>query len=174
MTVTRLAADAAQDLTLVSLLTDLINRSYTVAEDDLWIKEMPRTNIDETRQAITDLQVAAAYVGNQLVGAIRSRQLDNLTWTFGALAVAPEASGQGSGRALVSHVETEAQTAGATTMQLEVLAPKEPIPYLTRLADWYRRLGYREVSRSGLAEVFPTDAPFLTSPCDVVVMRKAL
>lgn len=174
MTVTPLAADAAQDLTLVSRLTDLINRAYTFAEGDLWTKEMPRTTMDETLQAISELQVAAAYTGSQLVGAIRSYRLDELTWTFGALAVAPEANSQGSGRALISHVETRARTAGAETMQLEVLAPKEPLPYLTRLAAWYRRLEYQEVSRKDLAEVFPTDAPFLTRPCDVVVMRKGL
>ncbi|MCZ3388241.1 MAG: GNAT family N-acetyltransferase [Actinomycetia bacterium] len=174
MTVIPLAADAAQDLTLVSRLTDLINTAYTIAESDLWSKEMPRTNMDETHHAITELQVATAYVGNQLVGAIRSHRLDETTWTFGALAVAPDASGQGIGRALVSHVETRAQTEGAQTMQLEVLAPREPLPYLTRLAGWYQRLKYQEVSRKDLAEVFPADAPFLTCPCDVVVMRKAL
>lgn len=76
MTVIALAANAAEDPTLVSQLTELDNDAYTVAECDLWTKAVPRTNIDETRQAIAEGQVTARYVNHQLVGAVRSHRLD--------------------------------------------------------------------------------------------------
>ena len=60
-------------------------------------------------------------------------------------------------------------------MQLELLIPTElEIAHSQMLAQWYRRLGYREVSRSPMEDFEPEALPFLATPCQIVVHRKQL
>lgn len=116
----------------------------------------------------------AAWGHGQLVGAIRSRQLNPRTGWFGALAVDVAHGRQGVGAQLVAFAEAQARSAGASTMQLELLVPLHAHPHTERLAAWYARLGYREARRCGLAEVEPDAVPFAAVALEVAVMHKQL
>ncbi len=118
--------------------------------------------------------LVAARMHGQLIGAIRSRQLNPRTGWFGALAVDVAHGGRGVGAQLVTFAEAQARAAGATTMQLELLAPLDAHPHTERLAAWYARLGYREARRCGLAEVQPDAVPFAAVALEVAVMHKQL
>lgn len=61
-------------------------------------------------------------------------------WGLHLLAVAPEAVGQGVGRALVDHAEALAVAAGSPRLVLDTPANHPWLP------DFYRRLGYRDIA----------------------------
>jgi ribosomal protein S18 acetylase RimI-like enzyme len=169
-----LTAADADDPAVVARVVEVVNRAYALAEIDLWTKDIPRTDPDETARAIRDGQTAVAKTNGAIVGAIRARAIDARTWWFGALGVDPAYGGHGVGRALVDFVEDQAAASGARTMRLEVLAAEPPLEHLDRLARWYERRGYREVGRRRVAEAHPDDARFLTKACDVVELEGEL
>ncbi len=165
---------AADDPVLVAELAVLVNRAYEVAEDGMWHDGVARTTDAEVSEAILDGEIAVARDGGRIVGSIRTRLLDRETGWFGVLAVDGENGGQGIGSKLVADAESRALSAGASTMQLELLVPVQPHAHTDRLAAWYGRLGYRETGRLDLGDVEPTAVPFLALPCEVAVMRKRL
>ena len=169
-----LPATAAEDAAVVAEVSALVNRAYQVAEQGLWIDGVARTTPRETADAVALGELAVAREQGGLVGSIRTRQIDSETGWFGALAVDPSHGGHGIGGKLVGFAEGRARSAGARTMQLELLVPLEAHPHTERLATWYGRLGYRETERLDLTEVEPTAVPFLAVPLEVTVMRKRL
>ena len=173
--VAMLPAASADDATLADALCQVVNEAYEVAEAEIWRQSYPRTSVREVSAAIRDGQAVAARLSGRLVGSVFLRKLDSETGWFGALAVTPAHSGHGIGRELVAFAERWARSARLTRMQLEVLIPVEAeIAYSQRLAHWYRRLGYREVSHCPLEEIEPGATPFLATPCQVVIHIKPL
>ncbi len=152
----------------------MVNSAYVLAEQGMWHAGVARTTVAETVEAISRGEVVAARRHGQLVGAIRSRQLNPGTGWFGALAVDGAHGGKGVGAQLVAFAEAQARSSGATTMQLELLVPVHAHPHTERLAAWYARLGYREARRCGLAEVEPDAVPFAAVALEVAVMHKQL
>jgi GNAT superfamily N-acetyltransferase len=169
-----LPASAAEDAVVVTDLSTLVNRAYRVAEQGLWTHGVARTTPAETAAAAALAELAVAREQGRLVGSIRTRQIDSETGWFGALAVDPAYGGHGIGGKLVRFVEIRAMSAGARTMQLELLVPLEAHAHTERLAAWYGRLGYQEAERRELEEFEPTAVPFLAVPLEVAVMRKPL
>jgi GNAT superfamily N-acetyltransferase len=169
-----LLPDAVDDSALVAEIVALVNRAYDVAEEGLWHRGVARTTLAETSAAITAGEVVVARDLGRLVGSIRTRRLDTETGWFGALAVDQADGGRGIGGKLVAYAESRASSAGAETMQLELLVPLRRHAHTDRLAAWYGRLGYHETERRDLADVEPTAVPFLAIPCDVAVMKKRL
>ena len=78
--------------------------------------------------------------GTRLVGAVRAHR-DEDTWQIGRLMVAPDRHGQGLGRLLLAHVESQAP-AGVTAFELFTGTGSE------RNIAMYQRAGYREVRRN--------------------------
>ena len=169
-----LPAAAAEDAAVVAEVSALVNRAYQVAEQGLWTDGVARMTPTEAADAVVLGEMAVARKQGRLVGSIRTRQIDSETGWFGALAVDPAHGGHGIGGMLVGFAEGRAMSAGARTMQLELLVPLEAHAHTERLAAWYGRLGYRETERRDLAEVEPAAVPFLAVPLEVTVMRKRL
>jgi GNAT superfamily N-acetyltransferase len=170
-----LPSTAADDVALVGLVCDLVNRAYEAAEAGLWREGYARTTPAETAAAIASGQVCVARVDGHVEAALQFRALDRETGWFGVLAVDPGSAGRGLASELVRFAEQHAATNGLSTMQLELLVPRPgPHPHTQRLAAWYSRLGYCEVDRRDLADVEPAAVEFLATPCDVVVYRKGL
>lgn len=173
--VAMLPASVADDVDVVDALCRLVNSAYEIAEVGMWRGTYARTSVTELAAAVGAGLVAAARVDGCVVGSISMRQLDGITGWFGMLAVDPSLSGRGLGRELVAFAERRAKSAGLKQMQLELLAPIEAdITHLRLLAEWYQRLGYREVARTSLADVEPEAVPFLAVPCQIVVQVKPL
>jgi hypothetical protein len=88
---------------------------------------------------------------------------------------APERRSTGIGRALLDFAESDSRARGRTSMQLELLVPREwRHPSKVFLKDWYGRRGYRLVRTGTIDETHPQLAPLLATPCDLEVHRKPL
>ena len=168
-----LSPDASLEASLVIRVTDVVNRAYEPAGDGLWSEPLRRTTLEGTFEAVAAGAVAVAEIGGEIVGAVRSQRDGGTAW-FEMLAVDPSHAGRGVGTALVTFVEDEARSGGARTMELEVLSADPPLAYLGRLAAWYTRRGYREVSRTRLASSPTSERPALIVTCDAVLMRRFL
>lgn len=77
--------------------------------------------------------------GARLIGAVRAHR-DGDTWQIGRLMVAPDRQGQGIGRRLLAHAESQAP-AGTVSFELFTGALSQ------RNLELYRRAGYQEVDR---------------------------
>jgi N-acetylglutamate synthase-like GNAT family acetyltransferase len=174
LVVDRLLVPAGEDPDVLGRLVALVNHSYAKAEAGLWLNGVERTNPDETRAAIQAERVLVAHVDGTLAGTVQAHAVDEHTFLFGTLAVDAAMSGRGVGSALVARVERDATAAGATSVRLEVLVVQPPHVHLRRLAHWYARMGYREISRVSLHEVSPREAAFPARPCEVSLMEKPL
>ncbi len=78
--------------------------------------------------------------GARLIGAVRAHR-DGDTWQIGRLMVAPDRQGQGIGRLLLAHAESQAP-AGTVSFELFTGALSQ------RNLGLYRRAGYQEVDRA--------------------------
>jgi GNAT superfamily N-acetyltransferase len=170
-----LDAAAADDAELMSAITTIINDVYAVAEHGLWTEGAKRTTVEEV-QAITRAgQLVVARAGATIAGSVRIQRLGPDLSEFGMLAVAFDHRSTGVGRQLVEFVEQRSRDAGHTTMQLELLVPREwTHPSKAALDKWYSRIGYRRVRTGVIDEAYPQLAPLLATPCDFAVYHKQL
>jgi GNAT superfamily N-acetyltransferase len=174
--IARLPADAADDLELMTAVTELVNDVYRESERGLWRDGTARTRREEV-VALTKAGelVADLRPGRDVAGVVRVQQLDAATGAFGMLAADPARHGQGIGRALVRFAEDDSRTRGHTTMQLELLVPREwRLASKERLHGWYTRLGYRLHRVGHIDEQYPQLAPLLAGPADYRIYRKPL
>ncbi|MDR6907690.1 GNAT superfamily N-acetyltransferase [Agromyces sp. 3263] len=168
-------AASADDAALVTALADLINGVYVIAEAGLWVDGARRTDAREIAELIGQQELATARIAGEVVGVVRVHALDAGTAEFGMLAADPAHRGIGIGRALVSFAERWAEARGFGVLQLELLVPTSwQHPSKRFLADWYARIGYREVRRGPLRELYPELEPLLATPCVLVVSQKSL
>ena len=164
----------ADDSSFVAVLCELINDAYDRAEAGLWREAVGRTSAIDVASRLRTGDVLIAMDHDHPVGSVFTRQLDDQTAWFGALAVCPDSSRRGVGRALVGRCEQQAIDLGSIRMQLEVLAPRQGHEHTTRLAAWYQRLGYTETERAALDQREPELAGFLLHDCDLAVCHKPL
>jgi ribosomal protein S18 acetylase RimI-like enzyme len=170
-----LSGAAHADATLMKRITDLANEVYAVAEAGLWTDGATRTSVDEIVKVTRDGQIAVARMGGQVVGCVRMQRLDERTGELGMLCADPAHRGIGIGRELVRFVERTSLADGMSTMQLELLVPREwTHPSKQFLAEWYSRIGYRIARTGTIDELYPELAPLLATPCDFVIYRKEL
>jgi GNAT superfamily N-acetyltransferase len=165
----------ARDEVLVAGLVRIINGAYAVGEAGLWLEGATRTGPTEIAEAICSGGVLVATLEGRLAGCAYVRPLDPATADLGLLATAPEQWGSGVGRELVRSAEELMRSRGATTMQLELLVPKESVhPEKERLRRWYTRLGYRVARSASFEQVAAHLAPQLAAPCEFLIFRKPL
>jgi ribosomal protein S18 acetylase RimI-like enzyme len=170
-----LPSAAADDVQLIAVLTSLINDVYAVAEEGLWAQGTSRTSAEEISGIVRAGQMAVARVDGQIVGCVRIQLLDGSIGEFGMLAVVPSHRGVGVGGELVRFAEQAVRTQRFETMQLEVLVPRDwSHPSKEFISSWYARIGYRPVRVGAIEETYPELAPFLATPCDFVIYRRAL
>jgi ribosomal protein S18 acetylase RimI-like enzyme len=170
-----LSPTAHADASLMARISDLTNQVYAVAEAGLWTDGATRTSAAEIVRLTRAGEVAVARMGGQVVGCVRIQRLDERTGEFGMLCADPAHRGIGIGRELVRFVERSSRADGMTTMQLELLVPRDwTHPTKQFLAEWYSRLGYRVARTGTIDELYPELSPQLTTPCDFVIYRKEL
>ena len=170
-----LSRGAGADSTLMDRIGELANEVYAVAEAGLWTDGATRTSAGEIVQLTRAGQIAVARVADQVVGCVRVQRLDERTGEFGMLCADPAHRGIGIGRELVRFAERNACADGVSTMQLELLEPRDwTHPTKQFLAEWYSRIGYRIARTGTIDELYPELAPLLATPCDFVIYRKDL
>jgi GNAT superfamily N-acetyltransferase len=170
-----LSRDARADSALMERVSELANEVYAVAEAGLWTDGATRTTVDEIVELTGLGQIAVARMGDQVVGCVRLQRVDERTGEFGMLCADPAHRGVGIGRELIRFAEREARADGMTTMQLELLVPRDwTHPTKQFLANWYSRIGYRVARTGTIDELYPDLGPLLATPCDLVIYRKEL
>ena len=110
---------------LVEELVRLVNRAYAVGEAGLWLENATRTGPDEIAEAIHSGGMLTATAEGRIVGCACVRRLGAGTAELSLASVAPERWGSGVGRELVRSAEDLMRSRGVTTMQLELLVPRE-------------------------------------------------
>jgi GNAT superfamily N-acetyltransferase len=170
-----LTPDEARDEILVEELVRLVNRAYAVGEAGLWLEGTTRTMPDEIMEAIRSGGMLAATAEGRIVGCAYVHPLDAGTADLRLISTEPERWGSGVGRELVRSAEQLMRSRGMTTMQLELLVPKEWVhPDKDRLRDWYTHLGYRVVRSAPFEQIAAHLASQLATPCEFLVFRKPL
>jgi ribosomal protein S18 acetylase RimI-like enzyme len=170
-----LSRDARADPALIERVSELANEVYALAEAGLWTDGATRTTVDQIAELTGLGQIAVARMNDQVVGCVRLQPLDEQTGEFGMLCADPAHRGIGIGRELIRFAERKSRADGMTTMQLELLVPRDwTHPTKQFLADWYSRIGYRVARTGAIDELYPDLAPLLATPCDFVIYRKEL
>jgi GNAT superfamily N-acetyltransferase len=170
-----LAPDEAGNEARVEELVRLVNAAYAVGEAGLWLDGTTRTAPAEIAEAVRSGGMLAARIDGGLVGCAYVRPLDGETADLGMVSTAPDRWGGGIGRELVRSAEELMRSRGVTTMQLELLVPKEWIhPQKKRLHGWYTWLGYEVVRTAPFDEVAAHLASRLATPCEFLIFRKPL
>ncbi|WP_433174900.1 GNAT family N-acetyltransferase [Actinoallomurus sp. CA-150999] len=170
-----LPEEANEDTDTMRHLADLINRVYAGAEKGQWRPGATRTSAEEITELTRAGQMVVARVDGAVVGAIRVRHLDSRTGETGMLAVDPEYRNLGIARELRWFVAQLLRSQGITTLQIELLVPRDwEQSSKTFMADWNSRTGYKVVQRGAFEEHYPDLAPQLATPCDFIINHKEL
>ena len=166
---------ASRDHATVGLLTELINQVYEESERGLWVAGGTRTTPAELAGMIRARTIAVARLAGHVVGCVRVQRLESGEGECGLLAADPRRRGIGIGRELLRFAEEACRRDGLTTMQLELLVPRNwTHPSKEFLASWYVRCGYRQVRTGLLEDDYPALAPLLATPCDFAIYHKDL
>jgi GNAT superfamily N-acetyltransferase len=170
-----LEPEHADDETLVDELAHIVNDAYAVGEAGLWLEGTTRTTPAEIADAIRSDGLLAATLDGRLVGCAYVRRLDAETADLGLISTATDQWGGGVGARVVRSAEELMRSRGMTTMQLEVLVPKEwTHPAKEHLRAWYTRLGYRVVRTAPVEQVAARLACRLATPCEFLIFCKPL
>jgi ribosomal protein S18 acetylase RimI-like enzyme len=170
-----LSPTASVDAALMERISDLTNGVYAEAEAGLWMDGATRTSVGEIVELTRAGEIAVARIAGQVLGCVRVQRLDQRTGEAGMLCADPAQRGIGIGRELLRFVERKSRADGVSTMQLELLVPRDwTHPTKQFLAEWYSRIGYRIARTGTIDELYPELAPQLATPCDFVIYRKEL
>jgi GNAT superfamily N-acetyltransferase len=170
-----LSPEAGEDARLVEQVVDLVNEVYAAAEEGLWIDGAARVTSAQLGEQMQAGEIAVADLEGRIVGAVRIQRLSDTTGEFGMLAAHPAHRGIGVGRRLLGFAEETARAQGLSTMQLELLVPRDwTHPVKAFLAGWYTRIGYRLARTGTIDEAYPELVPLLATPCDFQIYLKDL
>jgi GNAT superfamily N-acetyltransferase len=163
------------DARLADELAALVNAVYRVAEAGLWRDGWARTHPAAMAELIARGQIAVAEREGDLAGTVHIEDVEDDAAIFGMLAAAPGHRSAGVGRALVDFAEQHARKRGRRAMRLELLVPRGwTHPSKEFLKGWYGRRGYTVSGTGAMDELYPSLAPMLACPCDLLLYEKAL
>ncbi|KAL6813927.1 acyl-CoA N-acyltransferase [Trichoderma sp. SZMC 28015] len=183
-------AAAADDISLISAITKLVNLVFIEAEVGIWNQGFVRTSDAEVADFIRKGQLAVAYLASpslaseegqgtpqkgQLVGCVYVKRASDTMCTLGMLTLDKTHQGLGLGREIFKFVEEYCLSLGCDTLGLDILVPTSYAhPLKTRMEAWYRRLGFQLVRLADFADDYPALAPLLAGPVDYRVFEKKL
>lgn len=174
----QLPTTAVDDTDIISHITQLINVAFFNAQSALFDEAEKRTNTTEIRSAIGAGEIFVARdVNDHIVGVTQLHFHSKTTASLGMLAVEASQHGKGLGRRIADHVEEESRRRGATTMQVELLVPKDSslAPAKERLRGWYLLLGFKLVDTSTLGDWGLKELETrLLVPCDFLIYQKSV
>jgi len=137
----------------------VINAAFEVERD---FRKGDRTSPAKIRALLENDPFLVSTTGDgSIAGAVHVRIAGSVGY-FGMLAVDPQASGAGLGRALLDAAEDLCRAAGCSTMTLSTGEER------TELIPWYERRGYR------ITSVESSTSSAFSRPIRVVHMAKPL
>jgi len=161
----------------IESVAKLINQVYLITEHDFWPHNgnYERTNVTEIARYIANRELIIAKIAHEIVGAVHVYPIKLAICGFGMLVAAPDKKGIGIGATLMEGIENWAKTNGYNSIQLELLKPVDyKHPDKEFLNSWYNRLGYRFISKSLYADLYPRQAHLLKIPCNFEIYQKNL
>ncbi|KAK4445609.1 hypothetical protein QBC34DRAFT_413131 [Podospora aff. communis PSN243] len=180
----------ADNDTITTHLTSLINAVYTTTEAGIFGPTYARTSPPEVRNFLLAGELAIANLpsppssptleptpppAESIIGVIRISSHSPTTGEFGLFAVDPAYQGTGVGRSLIHFAEQECKQKGMDKMQCELLVPVGwEHPFKKRLQTWYERMGYAVVRREEFGREFFELAGHLVTEAELVVFEKGL
>jgi GNAT superfamily N-acetyltransferase len=165
-----LPADASADTELMRHIADLVNRAYATAEAGLWQPGATRTTVEEVTRLTSAGEIVVARHDGVVVGSVRVQRLSAELAESGMLVADPDRRGEGIGRALRGFVLDMLQQRGFTTLEIELLAPRNWEPASKRfMAEWNDRAGFTVVRMGAFEDQYPDLAPLLATPCDFTI-----
>lgn len=179
---------AADNLSEISAITELVNRVFIDAEAGIWNEGFVRTSDAEVADFIRKGQLALAYLASspsasedqaiqkgQLVGCVCVKRASDSMCTLGMLSLDKTHQGLGLGREIFKFVEEYCLSLGCTTLGLDILMPTSyDHPLKTRMHAWYLRLGFQQVRLGDFGDDYPALVPLLSGPVVYRVFEKKL
>ena len=159
----------------LSQIVTLINEVYAVAEVGMWAPHFKRVQKDEVITFIRETKLIFALKDDRIVGSIFVTKLNASLGEFGMLVCDPSERHQGIGRRLIAAAEEHCRNLGCSTMQLELLYPRD-WPQKTKeiLKEWYPKLGYQKGQEEDFNKYYPQLKPVLATECVFAIYKKSL
>lgn len=152
----------------------LVNAVYAEAERGMWAAGAERTSAEAVRGLVLRGELVVATSGGAVVGVAHLTVAQGTGW-LGMLAVDPAVRGARIGSRLLEHGERTARDAGASRMQVEVLAPLDASNASKIALDrWYRAVGFEHRYDEEPTLRYPALAPLLATACTLRVFVKPL
>lgn len=127
----------------INRLYDLMLHAYSVTEVEIWGENYARMSKEEYVSLLQGNNIHIAWIEGKIVGSIYFYPIDKEVFGFGLLNADFSESGKGIGRALIAAAERSAFEQGASSMQLEILKPRDiEVPFKHQLSAWYINQGY--------------------------------
>lgn len=121
----------------------LPEEAVKIREDVFILEQGFKNELDETDKIARHILL---FVDNVPAAVCRIFTDDGKSWHIGRVAVVKEQRGKGLGKAIMAHAEDEIKRLGGTRAELSGQ---------TRVADFYRGLGYTQVGEEYLDEYCP-------------------
>ncbi|WP_027418564.1 GNAT family N-acetyltransferase [Crocinitomix catalasitica] len=145
----------------------IVQLAYELTEVEVWGENYIRIPFDDYLKLIEKDEILVAYHENTVVGGIHCYPRGESSYSFSLLAADFSKSGLGIGRALIDGVITRAKAAKVNQIEIEILRPKAiELPFKIRLANWYKKMGFKYTHSQNFAEVIPLKAKNLLNPSD--------
>ncbi|HLQ74124.1 MAG TPA: GNAT family N-acetyltransferase [Bacillota bacterium] len=169
----RMSSNEANNTQLMEKLATIINRAYKTAETRLWKEGMQRTDAQEMSEIAASGELIGMYLDETIIGSVRLTDVSPSTGNIGMLAIDENYHGRGFGKQLLQFAEHEWKKKGIPTIQIELLVAKSgSYPAKERLEQWYVRIGYQEIERKEVQQIFPPLTNMLAVPSEFIIFHK--
>ena len=175
--------ELAQD-TDIAQLVSLINEAYALSENELWVDgwHFMRTCDADIMRMVKAQQIWVIRANStDITACVSTEALDEDLMEFGYLCVRSEHKRKGLASKLISHSVDVAASRGHTTLQCELLIPRDldKHPHIFKqmmLKDFYPKQGFEEVRRVPFEKAYPEVVARnkLAFECDAVIFQMSL
>lgn len=140
------------------LLYQVVLKGYEMTEEEIWGPNYIRLFEDEFKTVVESGQFFIALYNDKIVGGVHGYLDPNSSdsYKISLLSVDFKYGGQGIGTKLIKRVEEEAISNGIKHIKLEILRAKAvDVPNKIRLANYYKRLGYKHTHSDDASCLIP-------------------
>jgi GNAT superfamily N-acetyltransferase len=160
----------------IKQLHEIIRIAYEKTEEEIWGKNYVRIFYEEFKALVNKGDFLVAFLNGEIVGGVQAYLRKEGVYSFSLLGVDFNHGGKGIGTALINEVEKEAESKGATQVDIEILRVRDvDVKHKLVLANYYERLGYRYTHSDDCSCIIPEwKYKLLVAPSDFDFYTKKL